>query len=195
MSYGPLAYAGLARALSGDAISKAELALGKDHATVIELRWRYAQAIFRFHFFGHGDYRGDLMKSIRRHIGVLARSSRVLGIEHPTTQNIAASLSLCFDEQLGWSVDDTPAELLAVRPLLDDFPADLAGRLGSIVDSDDEGDTPEIALVYQARREREEKKSREQSAKWWADYARDEWKGRTRRKKVESPDDIDITKL
>ena len=112
------------------------------------------------------------------------------GIEHPTTQNIAASLSLCFDEQLGWSVDDTPAELLAVRPLLDDFPADLAGRLGSIVDSDDEGDTPEIALVYQARREREEKESREQSAKWAADYSRGEWKGRTRRKKVESPDAI-----
>ena len=95
---------------------------------------------------------------------------------------------LCFDEQLGWSVDDTPAELLAVRPLLDDFPADLAGRLGSIVDSDDEGDTPEIALVYQARREREERKSREQSAKWAADYSRDEWKGRTRRKKGESSD-------
>ena len=63
------------------------------------------------------------------------------------------------------------------------------------LDSDDEGDTPEIALVYQARREREEKESREQSAKWAADYSRDEWKGRTRRKKVESPDDIDITKL
>ena len=63
------------------------------------------------------------------------------------------------------------------------------------MDSDDEGDTPEIALVYQARREREEKESREQSAKWAADYSRDEWKGRTRRKKVESPDDIDITKL
>ena len=45
----------------------------------------------------------------------------------------------------------------------------------------------EIALVYQARREREEKESREQSAKWAADYSRDEWKGRTRRKKGESP--------
>ena len=64
----------------------------------------------------------------------------------------------------------------------------VAGRLGSIVDSDDEGDTPEIALVYQARREREEKEMREQSAKWAADYSRDEWKGRTRRKKGESSD-------
>ena len=104
---------------------------------------------------------------------------------HKTTcEKIAAN----GGAERGWSVDDTPAELLAVRPLLDDFPADLADRLGSIVDSDDEGDTPEIALVYQARREREEKKSREQSAKWAADYSRDEWKGRTRRKKGESSD-------
>ena len=40
----------------------------------------------------------------------------------------------------------------------------------------------------EARRELEEKKSREQSAKWAADYSRDEWKGRTRRKKGESSD-------
>ena len=56
------------------------------------------------------------------------------------------------------------------------------------MDSDDEGDTPEIALVYQARREREEKKSREQQAKWAVDFSRDEWKVRTRRKKGESSD-------
>ena len=61
-------------------------------------------------------------------------SSLVLGKRHPITQKILASLILCFDEQLDWSVDDIPAELLAVRPLLDDVPPDIADRLGDIDD-------------------------------------------------------------
>ena len=176
--------------LSGDAIPKAVRALGKDHATVIELRFCYAYAMYHFHFFGHGDYRGDLMKSIRRHIGVLARSARVLGIEHPTTQGIGESLRLCFDVQLDWSIEDIPAELLAVRPLLEDFDEDLADQLASIVDSDDERDTLEFALAHQARRRREKKERRDYNAKAVADFSRSQWKKGTRRKKVESPDAI-----
>ena len=91
--------------------------------------------MYHFHFFGHGDYRSDLIKSIRRHIGVLARSARVLGIEHPTTQGIGESLRLCFDVQLDWSVDDIPAELLAVRPLLDDVSPDIGDRIGGLLNA------------------------------------------------------------
>ena len=42
---------------------------------------------------------------------------------------------LCFDEQLDWSVDDIPAELLAVRPLLDDVPPDIADRIGGLLNA------------------------------------------------------------
>lgn len=123
---------------------------GEDHAMVIELGWRCAQIIYLSHFYGRDGYRRALLNSIRRHIRVLGQSSRVLGNHYPMTREIAASLRLCFDEQLDWS-DDMPAELLAVRPLLDDVPADLARRLGGIVDSDDEGD-PLDMWREQARR-------------------------------------------
>ena len=71
---------------------------------------------------------------------------------------------------------------------------DLADQLASIVDSDDERDTLEFALAYQARRRREKKERREQNAKMLADFSRSQWKKGTRRKKVESPDDIVATK-
>ena len=92
--------------------------------------------------------------------------------------------------QLDWSVEDIPAELLAVRPLLEDFDEDLADQLASIVDSDDERDTLEFALAHQARRSREKKERREYNAKAVADFSRSQWKKGTRRKKVESPDAI-----
>lgn len=71
---------------------------GEDHAIVIELGWRYAQVIYLSHFYGRDDYRRALVNSIRRHIRVLGQASRVLGIHYPMTQEIAASLKLCFDE-------------------------------------------------------------------------------------------------
>ena len=45
----------------------------------------------------------------------------------PTTRGIAASLKLCFDEQLDWTHDDDVRKWLWVRRLLDgDFPPDPA---------------------------------------------------------------------
>jgi len=147
-----------------DTIAEVARAHGEDHAIVIELGWRYAQVIYLSHFYGRDDYRRALVNSIRSHIRVLGQASRVLGIHYPMTQEIAASLKLCFDEQLDWSVDDTPGELLAVRPLLDDVPADLARRLEGIVDSDDEG------YPLGMWRERWRKKNEIQRRKNEADY-------------------------
>ena len=77
------------------------------------------------HFFGHAGFRDDLILSIEGHIDVLGRSSRVLGNHHPTTRAIVASLKLCFDEQLDWTLDDDVRKSLWVRRLLDgDFPPD-----------------------------------------------------------------------
>ena len=65
-----------------------------------------------------------------RNHGLLRNSSFVLGTRHPITQAaVLASLRLCFDEQLDWSVDDIPARLLAVRPSFDDVPPDIGDRL------------------------------------------------------------------
>ena len=75
-----------------------------------------------------------MVDSIRRFTGLLRNSSFVLGLRHPITQRILASLRLCFDEQLDWSVDDIPAELLEVRPLLDDVPPDIVDRLQGVLD-------------------------------------------------------------
>ena len=68
-----------------------------------------------------------MILSIEGHIDVLGRSSRVLGNHHPTTRAIAASLKLCFDEQLDWTLDDDVRKWLYVRRVLDgDFPPDPA---------------------------------------------------------------------
>ena len=46
---------------------------------------------------------------------------------HPTTRAIAASLKLCFDEQLDWTLDEDVRKWLYVRRVLDgDFPPDPA---------------------------------------------------------------------
>ena len=110
-----------------DAIPKATRVLGEDHAIVIELDWRLSQAKYLSHFFGHDGYRNDLTLSIKAHVEVIGRSSRVLGNHHPTTRAIAASLKLCFDEQLDWTLNDDVRKWLWVRRLLDgDFPPDPA---------------------------------------------------------------------
>ena len=110
-----------------DAIPKAKRVLGEDHAIVIELGWRFSQANYLTHFFGHAGFRDDLIFSIEGHVTMLGRSSRVLGNHHPTTRAIAASLKLCFDEQLDWTLDDRIRDWLYVRRVLDgDFPPDPA---------------------------------------------------------------------
>ena len=109
------------------ATPEATRVLGEDHAIVIELDWRLSQAKYLSHFFCHDGYRNDLILSIKAHVEVIGRSSRVLGNHHPTTRAIAASLKLCFDEQLGWTLDDDVRKWLYVRRLLDgDFPPDPA---------------------------------------------------------------------
>ena len=110
-----------------DAIPKATRVLGENHAIVIELVWRFAQGQYLFHFFGYDSHRDDLISSIEAHYKTLLKSSRVLGNHHPTTQAIAASLKLCFDEQLDWTLDDDVRKWLYVRRVLDgDFPPDPA---------------------------------------------------------------------
>ena len=109
------------------AIPKAKRVLGEDHAIVIELGWRFAQTNYLTHFFGHAGFRSDLIFSIEGHVTILKRSSRVLGNHHPTTRAIAASLKLCFDEQLDWTLDGDIRNWLYVRRVLDgDFPPDRA---------------------------------------------------------------------
>ena len=94
---------------------KAKRVLGEDHAIVIELDWRFAQAMYLSHFFGRAGFRNELILSIKAHVEVIGRSSHVLGNHHPTTRAIAASLKLCFDEQLDWTLDDDVRKWLYVR--------------------------------------------------------------------------------
>ena len=86
----------------------AEQALGRSHAVCIEMHWRTAQCIYKRHFFGGNDYRYLLKVSIDGHVKTLGRSTEVLGVEHPMTLRIWASLKLCFEEQLDWTLDDIP---------------------------------------------------------------------------------------
>ena len=89
----------------------AENALGEDHAIAIELRWRYAQATYRHHFFGHDGFRAELQHSIYLHGTALSRSRGVLGRHHPLSVKIDASMGLCFAEQLDWTMDDFPTSV------------------------------------------------------------------------------------
>ena len=79
-------------------------------------------------FWADGDF------CSRLGLGHANRGAPARGKRHPITQKILASLILCFDEQLDWSVDDIPAELLEVRPLLDDVPPDIVDRLQGVLD-------------------------------------------------------------
>ena len=88
----------------------AEQSLGEEHVICLEMGWRLAQAIYKKHFFGHSNYRDMLMISIGGHTNALDESTRLLGVEHPTTLAIRASLKLCFEEQLDWTLDDVPRE-------------------------------------------------------------------------------------
>ena len=88
----------------------AERSLGEEHAICLEMRWRLAQASYRRHFFGRSDYRIDVVATIGMFIGFFYQSVDTLGIGHPTTLEMWASLKLCFEEQLDWTLDDIPRE-------------------------------------------------------------------------------------
>ena len=84
----------------------AERALGDMHAICLELRWRLAQVAYKRHFFGGDDSRDSFIRSGEMFVGFLYQSVDTLGIGHPTTLEIWASLQLCFEEQLEWTLDD-----------------------------------------------------------------------------------------
>jgi hypothetical protein len=86
----------------------AERSLGEEHAICLEMSWRLAQARYKTHFFGRSDYRIDVVATIGMFIGFFCQSVDTLGIGHPTTLGIWASLQLCFEEQLEWTRDDIP---------------------------------------------------------------------------------------
>ena len=77
------------------------------HPLLIEWRWRTTQAFYKRHFFGDTGYREELIDSIQSQIVFLRQSSHILGIEHPTTLEMWASLKFCWEEQLDWTqLDD-----------------------------------------------------------------------------------------
>ena len=94
---------------------------GKDFVLV-----RWAEGVWGV----SGPKRRDVLRPGPMEIRAVLVAART----NPITQKILASLILCFDEQLDWSVDDIPAELLEVRPLLDDVPPDIVDRLQGVLD-------------------------------------------------------------
>ena len=105
---------GIASRGGAEVFHVAERALGADHTITIELNWRWAQAKYRHHFFGHENFRKELIQSICILFHVGDNSSRVLGDHHPLTENIHASIELCFAEQLDWTLDDFSPDLREV---------------------------------------------------------------------------------
>ena len=99
-------------------MDQAPRVLGVNHGTVIELRFQAAQTAYKTHFFGRDGYRAELMMSLEAHCSLHAQSMRVLGLRHPMTLKIDASLLKCFDEQLDWSLDDIPSKILEYHALL-----------------------------------------------------------------------------
>ena len=104
--------------------SAAERVFGSSHAVCIEMHWRTAQCLYRRHFFGGNDYIDELRASIDGHMKFLGQSTEVLGVEHPTTLGIRASLKLCFEEQLDWTLDDIPREFIEKLDWLPRYPGD-----------------------------------------------------------------------
>jgi len=94
----------------GNAGRASAQALGHSHVIVAEFLWRTAQATYKLHFLGGNNHRGQLIASIEAHIEVLGRATNALGVTHPTTLEMCASLQLCFEEQLDWTLDDIPRE-------------------------------------------------------------------------------------
>ena len=82
--------------------------LGENHVMVYEFLWRCAQATYMIHFFGGNQYRGQLISSVEGHVRALVWTINTFGAKHPMTFEIRASLKLCFDEQLDWTLGDFP---------------------------------------------------------------------------------------
>ena len=99
-------------------------AVGKRGKDFVLVRW--AEGVWGV----SGPKRRDVLRPGPMEIRAVLVAART----NPITQKILASLILCFDEQLDWSVDDIPAELLEVRPLLDDVPPDIVDRLQGVLD-------------------------------------------------------------
>ena len=92
--------------------------LGEEHATTIGLYFQSAQTLYKTHFFGRKGYRELLIHAMSIHEVAHIKSKRVLGDNHPLTRKIATSFLKCFEEQLDWSLDDIPSEILAYRARL-----------------------------------------------------------------------------
>ena len=88
--------------------AQASRAFGESHAICIEIRWRLAQGFHKRHLLN--GCRAALMSSIESLVERLRQSTSIFGIEHPTTLGIRASLKLCFEEQVDWTLDDIPRE-------------------------------------------------------------------------------------
>jgi hypothetical protein len=84
------------------------------YAVVIGLRWRYGEALYRNHFFGHDGYRTDLVEAIFTLSSAASQSIGVLGEQHPTTGALIKSAKRAFDEQLDWTLDDFPEHIRAL---------------------------------------------------------------------------------
>ena len=94
-------------------------ALGENHVMIYEFLWRSAQATYMIHFLGLNAYRGQLIASIEGHVDALVWMTNTLGAKHPMTLAIRASLKLCYEEQLDWTLDDIPRKVFEA---LDEIP-------------------------------------------------------------------------
>ena len=92
-----------------------ERALGERHAVALEWKWRLAQAEYRRHFFGEEreyDFRSSFINSLGMQMEILRDSADILGRHHPLTLGVVAAVKLCFEEQLDWTNDDIPDDIL-----------------------------------------------------------------------------------
>ena len=84
--------------------------------SVIHVRWRYAKALHKYHFFGHADYRNTLRLAVCSLVALGREAVGVFGPpeHHPMTRDIVRSVKHAVDEQLDWTLDDFPAGIRAV---------------------------------------------------------------------------------
>ena len=93
--------------------------LGRSHLLYHEFNLCAARSSYKLHFFGKDRSREWLIETIEGQTQSLRLSTKILGVEHPTTLAIRASLKLCFEEQLDWTLDDIPRRIFET---LDEIP-------------------------------------------------------------------------
>ena len=93
-----------------------ERSLGEDQPLVIHVRWRYAKALHKYHFFGHAGYRNTLRLAVCSLVALGGEAVGVFGPpeHHPMTRDIVRSVKHAVDEQLDWTLDDFPPAIRAV---------------------------------------------------------------------------------